>query len=126
MVKSMENEMLKWMLTILLALLFVLAVTLLYAGVYRMARVYNWNGRRDCYLGCVPVRRENGKLVVRIGEHMVDLSRTTDYRIRVSRAFGRKNRYRELLVYADGSRNYLVVDEPVMRFLVVFSGKGML
>lgn len=108
--------MLKWTLTILLVLLLILSVILMHAGLYRMARVYNWNGRRYCYLGSVPVRRENGKLVVRIGEHLVDLSRTTDYRICVSKAFDRKNKYREMLVYADGSRNYLVVDGPVMRF----------
>ena len=55
-----------------------------------MARVYNWNGRRYCYLGYVPIRRKNGDFVIRIGEHMVDLSRTTAYRICVGKVFAGK------------------------------------
>lgn len=112
----MENEMLRWTLTVLLLLLLLFLIMICHIGFYRMARVYNWNGRRYCYLGCVPVHKENGELAVRIREHMVDLSRTTAYQIRVSKSFLKKNRYRKMLVYADGGRNYLVIDSVAMRF----------
>lgn len=113
---DMEVEVLKIMITILLLLLILLLGAVFYAGIYRMARVYNWNGKRYCYLGYVPIRRENGNFVVRIGEHMVDLSRTTAYRICPGRAFCRKNRYRALVVYAEGERSYLVIDGNVLDF----------
>ncbi len=112
----MENEILRMIITILLLFLLFLLIIVCHAGVYGMARVYNWNGRRYCYLGFVPIRRKNGDMVVRIGEHMTDLSRTTAYRICVSRAFCRKNRYREMLVYVDGEKNYLLIDSPAMWF----------
>ena len=113
---GMESEVFKIMITILFLLLLLLFAAMLHAGVYRMARVYNWNGRRYCYLGYVQIRRENGNFAVRIGEHMVDLARTTDYRICLSRAFCRKNRYRGMVVYAEGERNYLVIDGGVLDF----------
>ena len=106
----MENEVLKWLITILLLVLLLLLGAAFHAGVYRMARVYNWDGRRYCYLGYVPIRKENGNYVVRIRERMVDLARTTDYRICPSKAFCRKNRYRGMVVYAEGERCYLVID----------------
>lgn len=112
----MEGEVLKIMITILFLLLLLLLAAMLHAGVYRMARVYNWNGRRYCYLGYVPIRREKGNFAVRIGEHMVDLAHTTDYRLCLSKAFCRKNRYRGMVVYAEGERNYLVVDCGVLDF----------
>ena len=112
----MGNETLKVMITILLLMLLLLLGGLFYAGVYRMARVYNWNGRRYCYLGYVPIRRENGNFVVRLGERMVDLSRTTAYRICLSKAFCRKNRYCAFVVYAEGERDYLVIDGSALDF----------
>lgn len=108
--------MLKWALTAFLLLLLLLLVVLCHTGFYGMARIYNWNGRRYCYLGYVPIRRSNGEFVVRIGETMVDLSRTTAYQICVSKAFYRKNKYCGMFVYADGKRNYLVIEDAVMRF----------
>lgn len=115
--QTMENEMLRWTLTILLVLLLLLLCIAYRVGIWRMARICNWNGRRYCYLGSVPIHKRNGNFVIRIGEHMVDLSRTTAYQICVSRAFFRKNRYRSMFVYVDGARNYLVLDRPVMRFI---------
>ena len=61
-------------------------------------------------------RRKNGDFVIRIGEHMVDLSRTTAYRICVSKAFCRKNRYGGMVVYADGMQKYLIIEGDDMRF----------
>lgn len=110
----MENEMLKWIITVLLLLFLLLLCAALYTGHYRMARVYNWNGRRYCYLGYVPIRKENGNFIIRIGERMVDLARTTDYRICPGKAFCRKNRYRGMVVYAEGERCYLVIDDGAL------------
>lgn len=112
----MENEILKWAITILLLLLLLLLGAAFHAGIYRMARVYNWDGRRYCYLGYVPISRENGNFVVRIRERMVDLARTTDYRICPGKVFCRKNRYHGMVVYAEGERNYLVIDGVEMYF----------
>lgn len=113
---SMGIEMQRWILTALLGALLLFLMILCHAGFYRMARVYNWNGRRYCYLGYVPIRRKNGEFVIRIGEHMVDLSRTTAYRICVSKAFYRKNRYGGMVVYADGMQKYLIIEGDDMRF----------
>lgn len=107
----MENDALKIVITILLLLLLLFLGAAFHAGLYRMARVYNWNGKRYCYLGYVPIRRENGNFVVRIREHMVDLAHTTDYRICPGKAFCRKNRYRGMVVYAEGERNYLIIGD---------------
>lgn len=105
----MESETLKIIITVLFLLLLLLLGAVFYAGLYRMARVYNWNGRRYCYLGCVPVRRENGHFRVKIGERMVDLSRTTDYRICPGSFLP------EVQISGDGrirggERRYLVID----------------
>ena len=40
---DVEGEVLKIMITILLLLLILLLGAVSYAGIYRMARVYNWN-----------------------------------------------------------------------------------
>lgn len=116
----MNEEMFRMMIVILFLAVLVLLSVMLYTGLYGMARIYNWNGKRYCYLGYVPIRRENGGFAVRIGEHMVDLSRTTAYRICPSRVFCKRNRYRELFVYADRSRSYLVVDTEPMKTEVPF------
>ncbi len=113
----MENEILKWVLTFFLGVLLLLLLMIYRAGVRRMARIYNWNGRRYCYLGYASICRKNGEFIIRLGERMVDLSRTTAYQIRVSKVFYRKNQYRGMLVYVDGGRNYLVIDGTVMRFI---------
>ncbi|MCM1174425.1 MAG: hypothetical protein NC341_05165 [Blautia sp.] len=112
----MESETLQWTITILLLLMLLLSGAALYAARCRMARVCNWNGRRYCYLGYVPIRREKGNFVIRIGEHMTDLAHTADYRICPGRAFVRKNRYRGLVVYAEGERRYLVIEDGVSYF----------
>ena len=114
------NNILKIMISVLLLLLIMLVSVMLYTICYGMARIYNWNGSRYCYLGYVPIKREGNGFSVRIGERMVELSRTTVYRICLGRAFCRKSRYRDLYVYADGSRNYLVVENGAMKTEIPF------
>lgn len=114
------NDILRIMISVLLLLLILLVAVLLYTICYGMARIYNWNGNRYCYLGYAPIKREGSGFSVRIGEWMVELSRTTVYKICPGRAFCRKNRYRDLYVYADGSRNYLVVENGAMKTEIPF------
>ena len=116
----MEEQMFRVVVSALLLMVILFLFVMLYAGAYGMARIYNWNGKRYCYLGYVPIRREEGNFVVRIGEHMVDMSYTTAYQICPSKAFCRKNRYQAMFVYADRCRNYLVVDREPMKTEIPF------
>ena len=114
------NDIFKIIITVLLLLLILLVAVMLYTLWYGMARIYNWNGSRYQYLGYAPIKKEGGGFSVWIGERMVDLSRTTVYRICPAQAFCRKNQYRDLYVYADGSRNYLVVERGAMKTEIPF------
>lgn len=114
------DDIFRVMMTFLLLLLILLVAAMLHTVRYGMARIYNWDGERYCYLGYAPIRREGGGFSLRISERMVDLSRTTRYRICPGRAFCRKNRYRDIYVYADGSRNYLVVENGPMKTEIPF------
>ena len=114
------NDIFKILISVLFLFLILLVAMMLYTFCFRMARIYNWNGNRYCYLGYVPIKKEGSVFSVRIGERMVELSRTTVYRICPGRAFYRKNRYRDLYVYADGSRNYLVVENETMKTEIPF------
>lgn len=114
------NDIFKIIISVLLLLLILLVAVAMYTLCYGMVRIYNWNGSRYCYLGYAPIKREGSGFSVRIGERMVDLSRTTVYRIRPAQAFCRKNQYRDLYVYADGSRNYLVVENGAMKTEIPF------
>ncbi len=115
-----RNDIFKIMISALLLILILLVAVMLYTLYYGMARIYNWNGSRYCYLGYAPIKREGSGFSLRIGERMVDLSRTTVYRICPGRAFCRKNQYRAMYVYADGSRNYLVVESGAMKTEIPF------
>ena len=114
------DDIFRIMISTLFLLLILLVAVMLYTLCYGMARIYNWNGSRYCYLGYAPIKREGSGFSLRIGERMVDLSRTTVYRICPGRAFCRKNQYRTLYVYADGSRNYLVVENGAMKTEIPF------
>ncbi|MCM1386828.1 MAG: hypothetical protein NC231_05845 [Bacillus sp. (in: Bacteria)] len=125
MKKVMENliityDIFRIMITALLILLMLLVAVMLHTFCYGMARIYNWNGSRYRYLGYVPVRKEDGGFAVRIGARMVDLSRTTLYRICPGRAFCRKNRYRDMYVYADGAKSCLVIEKEAMKTEIPF------
>lgn len=106
--------------TALLILLSLLTAVMLYMFRYGMARIYNWNGSCYRYLGYAQVRKQDGAFSVRISERMVDLSRTTVYRICLGSAFCRKNRYRDMYVYADGERSRLIVEQEVMKTEIPF------
>lgn len=116
----MEFETIRILLTGLFTILMLFLFWMFYTGFYRMALIYNWNGKRYCYLGYVPIRREKDGFALRIGEHMVDLSRTTSYRICMNRTFCRKNRYRDLFVYADSDRRHVVIDGEIMKTEIPF------
>lgn len=77
----------------------------------RTVRIYNWNGRRYCYLGRAGVRRSGDGYQVRIGERMADLSYTTLYQICPSKYFVRKNRYADMVLCAGREKCLLHVDE---------------
>ncbi len=115
-----RNDIFKIMISALFLLLILLVAVMLYTLCYGMARIYNWNGTRYHYLGYAPIKMEGGGSSVRIGDRVVDLSRTTVYRICPGRAFCRKNQYRAMYVYADGSRNYLVVENGAMKTEIPF------
>lgn len=116
----MQEEKIFFFIILLFIAVIMLIGVMLHTAVYRMAKIYNWNGKRYCYLGYVPISREDGGFAVRLGEHMVDLSRTTLYAICPSMAFRRKNRYGNLFVYADGSRQHVVVTEEEMKTEIPF------
>ena len=93
--------------------LFLLAMLLL-GGLYGIqnhtVRIYNWNGRRYCYLGRTGLHRERDGYCVHIGERMADLSYTTLYQVCPSRRFVRRNRYRSVILCAGDERCMLHVD----------------
>ncbi|MCM1154170.1 MAG: hypothetical protein NC314_00520 [Roseburia sp.] len=116
----MQEKTLLIAVTFLFIIVMALVCAMLHIIRYRMARIYNWNGRCYSYLGYVPIRRENGDFALYIGGHMVDLSRTTRYRICPGRRFCKKNRYRNLFVYADGNREHVVIDREEMKTEIPF------
>lgn len=111
---SMEEAVFR-IVTVSLMTVLILLLMMLHIGRYGMARIYNWNGKRYCYLGYVPIQKEGSGFAIHIREHMVDLSRTTAYQICPGRAFCKKNRYKGMFVYADKSRRYLVIDKQSVK-----------
>lgn len=94
---------------------------LLAAGLYRIrnytVRIYNWNGKRFCYLGRAGLRREQGGYCVHIGERLADLSYTTLYQICPSGSFVRRNRYRNMLLCAGEEQCMLHIDRCMRKSL---------
>ena len=115
----MQEEMLRAVMVGMFMIVMALTALMLYIRIYGMARIYNWNGKRFCYLGTAPLRKEGKDFAIRIGEHMVDLSYTTLYRVCPSRSFCMKNLYRDVFFYADGRRQHLVVDVEPMKADIV-------
>ncbi|MBD5444546.1 MAG: hypothetical protein HDR29_03230 [Lachnospiraceae bacterium] len=111
----MQEEMLRAVMASMFMIVMALTALMLYIRIYCMARIYNWNGKRFCYLGRAPLRKEGEDFAIRIGERMVDLSYTTLYRVCPCRSFCMRNRYRDVFVYADGGRQHLVVDNEPMK-----------
>lgn len=108
-----------------LCILAALCAAALYIVRVRTVRIYNWNGRRYCYLGRVGVRRTGGGYQVQIGERMADLSYTTLYRICPSKYFVRKNKYADMVLCAGREKCLLNVDECMCRSIYYrHKGKG--
>lgn len=114
------DEKLRLMLTALFCIAVLFMLVMLFVGFYQTARVYNWNGRRYCYIGCARIRKEEGEFALRLGERMVDLSHTTLYRICPGKLFCRKNQYRNMYIYAEGSRSHFVIDKEAMKTEIPF------
>ncbi len=94
-----------------LLILAVMLLTALYVLQNHTVRIYNWNGKRYCYLGRAGLRRERDGCLVNIGERMADLSYTTLYQICPSKGFVRKNRYRDMTLHAGDERCVVHVDK---------------
>lgn len=94
-----------------LTLLTVFLMAARYGILYRTVRIYNWNGKRYCYLGRVFLHRNGGGYQVYIGERMADLSYTTLYQVCPSRRFVRRNKYEDMVLCAGNARGLLHVDE---------------
>lgn len=95
---------------IIMTLVSVLLLTALYGITCRTARIYNWNGRRYCYLGRAVLRRNGGGYSVHIRERMADLSYTTLYQVCPSKGFVRRNRYKDMVLTAGKAWCLLHVD----------------
>ncbi len=93
-----------------LAVLAVFLLAALYGIRNHTVRIYNWNGKRYCYLGRAGVHRQGDGYYVRLRERIADLSYTTLYQICPSKAFIRKNRYRNMTLYAGKEKCMLHVD----------------
>ena len=116
----MYNEILRAAVVTLFLIVIALITLMLYIRIYCTARIYNWNGKRYCYLGNATLHKEGKDFAIMLGERMVDLSHTTLYRICPSRAFCLKNRYRDMFIYADKDRRHLVVDIEPMKTEIPF------
>ena len=88
-----------------------LLMAALYGVLYRTVRIYNWNGKRYCYLGRAFLHRNGGGYRVHIRERMADLSYTTLYQVCPSRRFVRRNKYEDMMLCAGNARGLLHVDE---------------
>lgn len=93
-----------------LGILAVMLLAGLYGLRYHTVRIYNWNGKRYCYLGRACLYRGKDGCRVRIGERIADLSYTTLYQICPSKSFVRKNRYSDLTLCAGEERCVVHVD----------------
>ena len=94
-----------------LTIVSVLLLAALYSIRYKTVRIYNWNGKRYCYLGRAGLRRSGGGYTVRLGERMADLSYTTLYQVCPSKRFVRRNRYRNVAFLAGKAQCMLHVEE---------------
>lgn len=96
------------------ALVLILLAVLLMVGLYGVqnftVRIYNWNGKRYCYLGRAGLHRRSDGYYVRIGERTADLSYTTLYQICPSKGFVRRNRYGNMTLCAGDEKCMMHID----------------
>lgn len=119
-VMFLKEEMFRSMIMVLLVAALLLMVLLVAVMCQYMVRIYNWDGTKYNYLGYAPIRNDKGCRVICISEKMVDLSHTTNYQIVFGKTCFHKNRYKEVFVCAEHQRNYLVIEEPVLKTKIPF------
>lgn len=93
-----------------LAALAGMLLVMLYFMRYHTLKLYNWDGKRYCFLGRILVRKRNDIYVVKIREHIRDISYTTRYLLVPSRQFVQTNRNSSLLLQAGREKAWLSVD----------------
>lgn len=98
-----------------LTFLSLLLMTVLHGILYRTVRIYNWDGKKYCYLGRAFLHRNGGGYQVNIGERMADMSFTTLYQICPSRRFVRRNQYEDMMLCAGNASSLLHVEENMSR-----------
>ena len=94
-----------------LCILAVLLSAAAYEIHYRTVRIYNWNGRRYCYLGRAGLRTGGDGYLVCLGERMADLSYTTLYQLCPAKRFVNRNRYKDMILCAGREQRVLHVDD---------------
>ncbi len=112
MIQNQITSVTIWMLTI--NILMLLAAALLFMLHYlqnHTVRVYNWDGRRYRYIGRSRLRKEQDSYIVKLREHLADISYTTRYRFCFGRSFTKKYRYQDLLVRAGRNAAWVPVEE---------------
>ena len=93
-----------------LAILAGILLVTLYFMRYHTLKLYNWDGKRYCFLGRLLLRKRNDIYVVKIREHLWDISYTTRYLLVPSRQFVQANRNSSLLLQAGQAKEWLSVD----------------
>lgn len=110
----LQNNMIEWTGSYVLPGLCMLAVLLAVAAYeihYRTVRIYNWNGRRYCYLGRTCLRTGGDGYQVRLKERMADLSYTTLYQLCPAKRFVNRNRYKDMVFCAGREQRVLYVED---------------
>lgn len=93
-----------------LAILTGILLIILYYMRYHTLKLYNWDGKRYCFLGRILLWKRNDTYVVKIREHIWDISYTTRYLLVPSRQFVQAKRNRLLLCKAGRETAWLTVE----------------
>lgn len=116
----LSERMVCSVMVVLFAAAVMLLLVMLHTMRCQMARIYNWDGKKYCYLGYASIGKNRGCREIHISERMVDLSHTTRYQIVFGKKYFQKNRYREVFVCAGEQKNYLVIDKQVLKTEIPF------
>lgn len=108
------TEQMVWMQVMggLVILAGILLVTLYFVR-YHTLKLYNWDGKRYCFLGRLLLRKRNDIYVVKIREQIWDISYTTRYLLVPSRQFVQTKRNRSLLCKAGRETAWLAVEDKM-------------
>ncbi len=100
-----------WMQAVMgLLFLAVLLLGILHCMRHHTLRIYNWDGQAYRFLGYVLIRKRNDTYVIKIREHIWDISYTTRYLFVPFRQFIHRNRNGSLLVKAGKETAWLPVE----------------